>query len=74
LITSLKIKNYAIIKEVEIEFGSKLNIITGETGAGKSIMMGALGLILGERADAKSLMNQDDKCIIECSFDIKKIN
>jgi DNA repair protein RecN (Recombination protein N) len=72
LITSLKIKNYAIIKEVEIEFGPKLNIITGETGAGKSIMMGALGLILGERADAKSLMNQDDKCVIECSFDIKK--
>lgn len=72
MITSLKIKNYAIIKEVEIEFGSKLNIITGETGAGKSIMMGALGLILGERADAKSLMNQDDKCVIECSFDIRK--
>ena len=72
MITSLKIKNYAIIKEVEIEFGPKLNIITGETGAGKSIMMGALGLILGERADAKSLMNQDDKCVIECSFDIKK--
>lgn len=72
MITSLKIKNYAIIKEVEIEFGPKLNIITGETGAGKSIMMGALGLILGERADAKSLMNQEDKCIIECSFDIKK--
>ena len=72
MITSLKIKNYAIIKEVEIEFGPKLNIITGETGAGKSIIMGALGLILGERADAKSLMNQDDKCIIECSFDIKK--
>ena len=72
MITSLKIKNYAIIKEVEIEFGPKLNIITGETGAGKSIMMGALGLILGERADAKSLMNQEEKCVIECNFDIKK--
>jgi DNA repair protein RecN (Recombination protein N) len=72
VITSLKIKNYAIIKEVEIEFGPKLNIITGETGAGKSIMMGALGLILGERADAKSLMNQEEKCVIECNFDIKK--
>ncbi len=72
MITSLHIKNYAIIKEVEILFGNKLNIITGETGAGKSIIMGALGLILGDRADAKLLLNEHDKCIIECVFDIRK--
>jgi DNA repair protein RecN (Recombination protein N) len=70
MLKELHIRNYAIIKEVDIAFNNKLNIITGETGAGKSILMGALGLILGERADTKSLMNADDKCVIEGVFDV----
>jgi len=70
MLKELHIRNYAIIKEVDIAFNNKLNIITGETGAGKSILMGALGLILGERADTKSLMNANDKCVIEGVFDV----
>lgn len=72
MLKELHIRNYAIIKEVDIAFDAKLNIITGETGAGKSILMGALGLILGERADTRSLLNTDDKCVIEGAFDIKE--
>ncbi len=71
MLQKLSIKNYAIIKQVEIEFHKGLNIITGETGAGKSILMGALGLVLGERADAKAIMNGEDKCVIESHFYIK---
>ncbi len=71
MLTALHIRNYAIIKEVDIVFNHNLNIITGETGAGKSILMGALGLILGERADTKSLMNVEDKCVVEGVFSIK---
>lgn len=74
MLKELHIRNYAIIKEVDIAFDNKLNIITGETGAGKSILMGALGLILGERADTRSLLNADDKCVIEGTFDIKGYN
>jgi len=72
MLKQLHIRNYAIIKEVEIAFDEKLNIITGETGAGKSILMGALGLILGERADAKSLLNTEEKCVVEGWFDIQQ--
>lgn len=64
----LTIKNYAIIDELSIDFDQKLNIITGETGAGKSILMGALSLILGERADTSVLVNKEKKCIIEGHF------
>src|SRR4051812_39129644 len=64
----LHIQNYAIIDELEIDFSSQLNIITGETGAGKSIIVGALGLILGKRADAGALLNREKKCIVEGSF------
>lgn len=74
MLKELHIRNYAIIKEVDIAFDTKLNIITGETGAGKSILMGALGLILGERADTRSLLNADDKCVIEGEFEIKGYN
>jgi DNA repair protein RecN (Recombination protein N) len=70
LLIKLHISNYAIISNAEIHFNNKLNIITGETGAGKSILMGALGLILGDRADLKSLMNSNEKCIVEGTFDI----
>src|SRR5450432_1587264 len=68
MLQKLHIQNYAIIDEIEIDFSGKLNIITGETGAGKSILMGALSLILGERADSAALLNRDKKCIIEGCF------
>ncbi len=69
MLTRLSIKNYAIIDELEIDFSNKLNVITGETGAGKSIIVGALGLILGERADSTALVNKEKKCIVEGIFD-----
>ncbi|HNF30702.1 MAG TPA: DNA repair protein RecN, partial [Chitinophagaceae bacterium] len=68
----LHIQNYAIIDEIEINFFNELNIITGETGAGKSIIMGALNLILGERADSTYLLNQNKKCFIEGLFITEK--
>lgn len=70
MIKKLHIQNYAIIDEIEIDFSSQLNIITGETGAGKSILMGALSLILGERADTNVLLKNDKKCFIEGTFTI----
>lgn len=66
MLTKLYIRNFAIIKEVEVDFQSSLNVITGETGAGKSILMGALSLILGERAQSSAV--NDDKCVVEASF------
>lgn len=69
MLTRLSIKNYAIIDELDIDFSNSLNVITGETGAGKSIIVGALGLILGERADSASLVNKEKKCIVEGVFD-----
>ena len=57
MLKSLKIKNYALIRKVELDFSKGMTVITGETGAGKSIILGALGLILGKRADSKSLFN-----------------
>ena len=71
MIQKLFIENYAIIDELEIDFSSKLNVITGETGAGKSIIVGALGLILGERADSTSLVNKEKKCFVEGTFDVR---
>ncbi|MFT3936507.1 MAG: DNA repair protein RecN [Chitinophagaceae bacterium] len=68
MLRKLHIQNYAIIDEIVIDFSDKLNIITGETGAGKSILMGALSLILGDRADSAVLLNRDKKCIIEGYF------
>ncbi len=73
MLKKLHIRNYAIIEEIEISFSEGLTIITGETGAGKSILIGALSLILGERADSKMLLNQEEKCIIEGCFDIRLI-
>ena len=68
MISKLHIQNYAIINELDIQFESGLNIITGETGAGKSILMGALNLILGQRADSSVLQDTQKKCVIEGSF------
>ncbi|MFN8357118.1 MAG: DNA repair protein RecN [Spirosomataceae bacterium] len=70
MLASLIIKNYALIEHLELQPDAQLNIITGETGAGKSIMLGAIGLLLGNRADGKTLYNPNEKCIIEGSFDI----
>jgi DNA repair protein RecN (Recombination protein N) len=68
LLQKLSIQNYAIIDELEIDFSDKLNVITGETGAGKSIILGAMGLILGERADSGTVINKDRKCVVEGFF------
>jgi len=68
MLARLSIQNYAIIDELGIDFSNKLNIITGETGAGKSIIVGALGLILGTRADSAALVNKAKKCVIEGVF------
>ena len=70
MLTSLSIKNYALIEDINIELGSGFTIITGETGAGKSIMLGALGLLLGDRADFSSIRDTDKKCVIEGNFSI----
>ncbi len=70
MLRRLFIQNYAIIDEIDINFSQKLNVITGETGAGKSILMGALSLILGERADSSVLVNTQKKCFIEGSFTV----
>ncbi|MCF6350539.1 MAG: DNA repair protein RecN [Flavobacteriaceae bacterium] len=70
MLQSLTIKNYALIESLHVDFTKGLSIITGETGAGKSILLGALALILGKRADLTSLKNKNKKCIIEAAFEI----
>tara|TARA_Y100000385_G_C13096062_1_gene641393 strand:+ start:1392 stop:3062 length:1671 start_codon:yes stop_codon:yes gene_type:complete len=70
MLRSLSIKNYAIIEEVDFKFDRNLNIITGETGAGKSIVLGALNMVLGARADTKVLYDESRKCIVEADFQI----
>ena len=74
MITSLKISNYALIEHLDISFDSGMTCITGETGAGKSILMGGLGLVLGKRADMSVLKDNQKKCVIEASFLIDKYN
>ncbi|HAV54969.1 MAG TPA: DNA repair protein RecN, partial [Aequorivita sp.] len=71
MITSLAIKNYALIEDIRVEFNEGLTIITGETGAGKSIILGALALVLGKRADLGSVKDPSKKCVIEGHFQIK---
>jgi DNA repair protein RecN (Recombination protein N) len=70
MLQRLTISNYALIDDLEISFGSGLNILTGETGAGKSIILGALSLILGQRAESRYFFNQQKKCVIEGAFKI----
>lgn len=74
MLTNLSIQNYALIEDISIDISNGLTTISGETGAGKSILLGGLGLILGNRATTKSLMNPLKKCIIEGEFDISKYN
>lgn len=74
MLTQLSIKNYALIDELQVGFNNGLTIITGETGAGKSILLGGLSLILGKRADLGNVKDTSKKCIIEATFDIAKYN
>ena len=70
MIKSLHIENYALIEELDIELHKSFSVITGETGAGKSIILGAIGLLLGQRADTRSIKDGAKRCIIEAKFDI----
>ncbi len=72
MLKRLNIKNYALIDRAELEFSERLTIITGETGAGKSILLGALGLVMGERADTKIFYNDAEKCVVEAWFDVAR--
>ena len=74
MLTGLSIKNYALIDQLQVSFNDGFTIITGETGAGKSILLGGLSLILGKRADLSSLRDTEKKCIIEATFDISNYN
>lgn len=71
MLTELRVKNYALIKDLVFKPGKSFNVITGETGAGKSILLGALGLILGERTDSVAVKENEEKCVIEGNFNIK---
>lgn len=71
MLKNLHIENYALIRETDISFGPAFVAITGETGAGKSIMLGALGLLLGQRADTAVLADKERKCVVEAQFDVK---
>lgn len=71
MILSLSIENFALIEKLSVRFSDGFSVITGETGAGKSILLGALGLVLGKRADLSSLKNKEEKCIIEAHFQLK---
>ncbi|MFO0359882.1 MAG: AAA family ATPase [Flavobacteriales bacterium] len=74
MLKSLQVINYGLIDEVALKFDRGFTAITGETGSGKSILLGAFGLLLGERADSKSIKYQDKKCIVEAVFDIEKFS
>ena len=68
MLKSLHITNYALITELDIEFHRGFSVITGETGAGKSILLGAIGLLLGQRADARTIKGGANRCVIEAEF------
>jgi len=71
MLKKLSIDNYILIRKLEIEFSRGFSVITGETGSGKSILLGALNIILGQRADAASLLDKSKKCIVEGIFQLK---
>ncbi|MCF8461318.1 MAG: DNA repair protein RecN [Flavobacteriales bacterium] len=74
MLTRLHIRNYAIISELDVKLNNGLTIITGETGAGKSILIGALSMVLGKRADSSVLYKEDEKCVVEAFFNIENYN
>ena len=70
MLTSLQVRNYVLIDSLDIQFPAGLGIITGQTGAGKSILLGALSLVLGSKADASLIGRSADNCIVEAAFDV----
>ncbi len=74
MLNSLTIKNYALIQSLEVDFFRGMSVITGETGAGKSILLGALGLVLGKRADISVVYDKTQKCVVEAIFNVKEYN
>jgi DNA repair protein RecN (Recombination protein N) len=74
MLVSLSIRNYALIEDLKVNFRNQLSIITGETGAGKSILLGGLALVLGKRADASLVYDKEKKCVIEAEFEVKNYN
>ena len=70
MLQSIHIQNYALIESLDIDFHSGFSVITGETGAGKSIILGAIGLLVGQRADTKAIKTGATKCIVEARFDV----
>jgi DNA repair protein RecN (Recombination protein N) len=74
MLSQLSVKNYALIRELEVDFSDGFTVITGETGSGKSILLGALGLILGNRADTAVLLDKSAKCLVEACFSLKGCN
>lgn len=74
MLQSISIQNYALINQLEIDFSDGFSVITGETGSGKSILLGALSLVLGQRSEGNVLKDKEKKCVIECSFSIQKYN
>ena len=74
MLTQLYIRHFTLINELDIRFNRGFSVITGETGAGKSIILGAIGLLLGQRADTKSIKAGEDRCTIEAHFDISRYN
>jgi len=74
MLKQLYIRNFTLIDELDIRLHPGFSVITGETGAGKSIILGAIGLLLGQRADSKSLKNNAEKCVVEAHFDLSKYN
>ncbi|MFV0484499.1 MAG: DNA repair protein RecN [Bacteroidales bacterium] len=74
MLQTLEVKNYALIERTEISFDNGLTVITGETGAGKSILLGALALILGERADSSAINDKTKKCVVEATFSLKGLS
>ena len=72
MLKRLYIKNFTLIDLLDMEFETGFSVITGETGAGKSIILGAIGLLLGQRADTKSIKQGTDRCVIEAHFNLEK--
>ena len=72
MIENISIHNYALIDQTEIALERGFSVITGETGAGKSILLGAIGLTLGQRADSSAIMDKSKKCIVEIEYDVSK--
>src|SRR3989338_1823580 len=72
MLTTLTVKNFALIEELSLDFASGFSVISGETGAGKSILVGALGLLLGGRADSEAIRSGAEESLIEATFDISK--